>query len=354
MRIKLAILHSDGTYLNRLTSVLEAKYHGRLALYSFTGPETALEALAREKIDVFLADDAFEIDQAALPDKCGFAYFVDSPEVDSLRGAPAICQFQRTELLYKQVLGLFSEALGEASVRNLYSSRTKILAFSSPCGGTGTSTLAAACALRFAAAGKRCLYLNLEDFGGADAYFSGEGMADMSDVVYAVKSRKGSLSIKLESCVRRDRRGVFYFAAAKAALDMTELTPEDRTELLRALADSGSYDVIVADFAFGLKKDTLALLDLAHVLVWVSDGLGSAEFKIARAWEALQILDQTARDALTERVCLLQNKLAGEERPPSVPGLRCAGVLGKIRHRADESILDRLAESDAFDAILGE
>ena len=95
MRIKLAILHSDPVYLNRLISILSAKYHERLALYSFTEQETAMEAIAREKIDVFLADDLFGIPTEELPEKCGFAYFVDSPEVDTFKGAPAICQFQR-------------------------------------------------------------------------------------------------------------------------------------------------------------------------------------------------------------------------------------------------------------------
>lgn len=74
VRVKLAILHSDPTYLNRLTAALEAKYRNRLLLYSFTSLEKAMEALGTEKIDVFLADDVFEIDMEALPEKCGWNY----------------------------------------------------------------------------------------------------------------------------------------------------------------------------------------------------------------------------------------------------------------------------------------
>lgn len=353
MKVKLAILHNDLLYLNRLAAVLGAKYSDRLALYSFSNPETALESLAKEKIDVFLADDAFEIDPQLLPEKCGFAYFVESPEVCQVKGSPAICQFQRTELLYKQILGLFSETLGETSVRNLYNNRTKVLVFSSPCGGTGTSTLAAACAVHYAATRKRCLYLNLEEFSGADAYFSGEGTSDMSDVIYAVKSKRSSLPLKLESCVKRDQRGVYFFSSAKVALDMMELTAEERVELITALIDSGSYDVLLIDVAFRLEKETRAVFDQAHVLVWVSDGMATSDYKIARAYHALQVLYQNEQGALDERVCLLQNKAVGEALPLRTgPGIRSAGALPKIRHQMEESIVDPLAAFDAFDAIL--
>ncbi len=352
MRIKLAILHSDPVYLNRLISILSAKYHERLALYSFTEQETAMEAIAREKIDVFLADDLFGIPTEELPEKCGFAYFVDSPEVDTFKGAPAICQFQRAELIYKRILGVFSDALGETSVRNLYSGSAKVLMFSSPCGGTGASSLAAACAVRFSAAGKRCVYLNLEDFGSADEYFSGEGVFSISDVIYAVKSRRGSLSVKLESCLKRDDSGVLYFSGPKVALDMMELNAEDRKELISALLDSGICDCVLVDLPFDLKKETRGIYALAHVLVWVCDTRTVSISKTAKAYEALRLLEQGGSNMLWERVCLLQNKLTGDGAFPVPEGLRTVGGVRNVPGRQDRQLIGQLAASAVFDAIL--
>lgn len=352
MRIKLAILHSDAVYLNRLVSILSAKYHERLALYSFTEQETAMEAVAREKIDVFLADDVFGIPTEELPEKCGFAYFVDSPEVDTFKGAPAICQFQRAELIYKQILGVFSDALGETSVRNLYSGSAKVLIFSSPCGGTGTSSLAAACAVHYANAGKRCVYLNLEDYGSADEYFSGEGAFSISDVIYAVKSRRGSLTVKLESCLKRDPSGVLYFSGPKVALDMMELNAEDRKELVSALVDSGICDCVLVDMPFDLEKETRGIYALAHVLVWVCDGRSVSIRKTDRAFEALRLLEQNGSNMLWERVCLLQNKLSGETAAPVPEGLRKAGGVSRIPGQQGGQLVGQLAASPAFDAIL--
>lgn len=357
MRVKLAILHSDTNYLNRLTSALETKYHNHLLLYTFTNLEKALEALDAEKIDVLLADDTFEINAEVLPEKCGFAYLVDSPELDTLQGHPAVCRFQQTELFYKNVLNIFSEVLGDASVRNPYSDRGKVILFSSPCGGSGTSTLAAACAAHFALAGKQSLYLNLEDFGGADAYFSSEGVADMSDVVYAVKRRRGSLPIKLESYARRDSSNTCYFSTAKMALDMLELTIADRQELISVLAESGGYDYVIVDMSFSLSKESRELFQKAHALVWVSDGTAVANQKTAKAYEAMRVLEQGSTASLADRVCLLWNKIpAGMESELPALGMPVAGTVAKVRHSMNESIAGLLAASPAtavFDAILG-
>ena len=56
MRIKLAILESDGVYLDRMVSVFNVKYGDKLEIYSFTDRNAALVAMKTTKIDVFLAD----------------------------------------------------------------------------------------------------------------------------------------------------------------------------------------------------------------------------------------------------------------------------------------------------------
>lgn len=353
MKIKLAILYNDRAYLDRLAAVLSARYSEKLALYMFTDQDIAMEALTREKIDVFLADDSYTVDPNRVTGRCGFAYFVDSPEVSSKNGAPAVCKFQRAELMYKQILGLFSDTQGETSVRNFYNDSTKQLIFSSPCGGTGTSTLAAACAMHFAAAGKRSLYLSFEHFGGADMYFSAEGSFDMSDVIYTVKSGRGNLPIKLESCVRCDSRGVYYFSTAKTSLDIMELTGDEKGRLVSALMGSGHYDAIILDMDFSLAQDNLALLRQAHAVVWVTDGLPASNHKLGRAFEALQILERDRHPALPERVCMIQNKFSQELGDTTAGlGIRRAGNVPKLRHTVGESLAAALAASDTFDRIL--
>lgn len=350
MKIKLAFLDNDANYLHRLTSNLCAKFGEKFALYSFTSPDTALSALSEEKINVFIADHSFSIDAAAIPKGCGFACFVDSPDITSIHGQRAVCKFQKIDLLYKQILSIYSDALGNVSMRNAHNNAAGVVAFSSPCGGMGTSTAAAACAVHFALAGQKTLYLNLESFGGSDSYFCGEGAFDMSDVIYAVKSRKGNLPIKLESCARRDAHGVSFFMSSKIALDMLELTADEKNNLLSALAESGNYDYIVMDMDFGLDKDTLSLFRQAQALVWVCDGMPESSFKTARACASLKMLEGGEQNALADRISLLYNKSQQGRVMPDL-GIPVIGSLPKLRHKTGESILDRLAPDMVFDRI---
>ena len=67
MKIKVAILGRDKTYLSRLVSAFNSRYTEKLEMYSFTQEQAALEALTASRIDVFLADDSYEIDNRQIP-----------------------------------------------------------------------------------------------------------------------------------------------------------------------------------------------------------------------------------------------------------------------------------------------
>ena len=137
MRIKLAILESDGVYLDRMVSVFNVKYGDKLEIYSFTDRNAALEALKTTKIDVFLADESFEAKGGELPSDCGFGYLVEEAEIESFKGETAICKFQKAEVIYRRILGIFSENAAVAGLRPEDGGR--VLAFLSVGGGVGGS-----------------------------------------------------------------------------------------------------------------------------------------------------------------------------------------------------------------------
>ena len=87
-------------------------------------------------------------------------------------------------------------------------------------GGTGTSSMAAACTCS-KGRGNNVLYLNLEKFGSSDVFFSGEGQFDLSDIIFALKGRKANLAMKLQSCVKKATCvGEISFQTIQTALDI--------------------------------------------------------------------------------------------------------------------------------------
>ena len=353
MKIKLAILEKDQNYLNRIVSVFGTKYADKFQIYSFTDLDVAFSTLETAKIEALVASDAFEIDVSKLPKRCGFAYFVDSADVDTLNGQRAICKFQKADLIYKQILSIYSENAGNVSGLKFGEDTSKIIFFQPVSGGVGASSMAAACAMHLAAKGKRTLYLNLEMFGSSNIFFEAEGQFDISDIIFALKSKKANLSMKLESCVKQADNGVFFYSQSKIALDMMELTSEDITRLISELQLIGSYDYIIVDTDFSLDRDALKILRKAHAIVWVGDGSEISNIKLFRAFNALNTLEENVDSPLPNRIVLLYNKFSNKtSKMIGEIGIKNIGGAPRFEHATSDQVLEQLASKDMFDAIM--
>ena len=353
MKIKLAILEKDQSYLNRIVSVFGTKYADKFQIYSFTDIDVAFATLETAKIEVMVASDAFEIDVNKLPKRCGFAYFVDSADVETLNGQRAICKFQKADLIYKQILSIYAENAGNVSGLKFGEDSSKIIIFQPVSGGVGASTMAAACAIRFAAKGKRTLYLNLEKFGSANSFFEAEGQFDMSDIIFALKSKKTNLAMKLESCVKQAENGVYFYAPSKIALDMMELNAEDVTRLISELQITASYDYIIVDADFSIDRDALKLYRKANTLAWIGDGSEVSNNKLFRAFGALNILEQNADSPIPNRMVLIYNKFSNKtSKSLDEIGIKNIGGAPRFEHATTAQVLEQLAQKDMFDAMM--
>lgn len=351
MKIKLAILEKDQGYLNRIVTAFSTKYADKFEVYSFTDQAIAMKEVEDSRIEVLIASDDFEIDCKLLPKRCGFAYFVESADIETIGEQPAICKFQKADMIYKQILSLYAEKAESVSGLKFGDENTKIIVFASPCGGTGTSTVAAACATYYAKKHKT-LYLNLEKFGGADSFFSAPGQFDMSDIIYSLKSKKSNLAMKLESCVRQTEKGVCYFSQPQVALDMMEITLEDAMRLISELQIIGSYDYIIMDVDFSLNKQAINFYKQAHACVWVGDGSEISNTKIKRAHQALTIIEQDAESPLTGRLCMMYNKFSSKTgKTISDINIKNIGGAPKYENATSQQIIEQLGQMDMFGKV---
>lgn len=353
MKIKLAFLEKDAGYLNRIVNVFGARYSENFQIYSFTDVDVAMSTIETAKIEVLVASDSFEIDVSKLPKRCGFSYFVDSPDVEMLNGQRAICKFQKAELIYKQILSLYSENAENVFGLKFGDDSSKILIFQPISGGCGASSVAAACAVHYAAEGKKTLYLNLERFGSADSFFSADGQFDMSDLVYALKSKKSNLAMKLESCVKQASNGVYFFSETKIALDMIELSSEDIIRLISELQLTGTYDYIIIDMDFSIEKGVLNICRKAHSIVWVGDGSAISNTKLCRALDALNIIEDKADAPIPRRLNLIYNKFSNKtSKVVDGMGIANAGGAPRFEHATTAQVVDQLSKMDFFKNII--
>ncbi len=353
MKIKLAILEKDQNYLNRIVNVFGTKYADKFQIYSFTDIDVAFATLETAKIEVLVASDSFEIDVAKLPKRCGFAYFVDSADVELLNNQRAICKFQKADLIYKQILSVYSEKAVNVSGLKFGDDNGKIIFFQPVSGGVGSSSMAAACAVNFARKGKRALYLNLERFGSSNVFFSAAGQFDMSDIIFALKSKKSNLAMKLESCVKQAENGVYFYSQSKIALDMMELNSEDIMRLISELQLCGMYDYIIVDADFSIERDALNIYRKAHTIVWVGDGSEISNNKLFRAFNALSTIEQNADSPIPNRIVLLYNKFSNKtSKMVTEIGIKDIGGAPRFEYATSKQVVEQLSLKEMFDAIM--
>ena len=113
IKIKLALVDSDEVYLKRITKLFSSKFQNQIDIYSFSDGLTVADAVREKKINVLIATQDMEINTDKLADFCMFAYFTDSISIASYNNKKSICKYQRADLIYKQILGLYSEKLAD-------------------------------------------------------------------------------------------------------------------------------------------------------------------------------------------------------------------------------------------------
>jgi len=313
IKIKLVIADSDEVYVNRLINFFNGSYNDKLEMYSFTTIETLTEFISKNNVDVLIATESFGISTKEISEKIAFAYFSEAASIDTINGIRTVCKYQKVDLIYKEILSLYSERTTNViGYKSDNGEITKIHTFLSCSGGTGSSTVAAACSINLSREGKKVLYLNLEQLGSTNLFFNADGAFDFGDVIYAIKSRKSNLILKLESTVKKDPNGVFFYDACKMPFDIMEMNNEDIKKLLDELRIAGTYDYIIIDTDFTLSKTLNTIIQYSNSLVFVSDGTEVANVKFKMAYEALKVLEEEKNISLFSKLTLIYNKFSSK------------------------------------------
>lgn len=342
MQIRLVIGEQDKRYLDNFVRYLEKNYLDKIEILSFSEPDFLREYFQSGSADVTLLDEAFGI-MAEEAQKYGkIAYLSDAADGEKPDGIRRIVKFKKPDLIYKDILDLYAEG----GYRTTYSSGTgkqaKMTLVTSFSGGTGTSSFAAALSRQYARRGRKVLYLNLEALGNSEDFFQGSGAYTFEEVLFALKSQKTDLGLKLESAVRTDPGGVSYFAPCSSALYMMEMTNENIQTLLETLKKSGTYEDVVVDLNFRLDKAFVSMMELADQIILVQDGGQSSNSKFYRAVEALKIIEQQEHAELLGKMKLVYNRFSSSKSSIELTGVifPVVGKIPPVKHASLQEIID--------------
>ena len=312
MKIRLLILDEEKDYLDRLSKVFNFSYSDDIELYSFTQADLAAQEAKRFKFDVILVSEnsGFEPIERGV---C-FGYLTGRQDIDNIDGYKAIYKYQKVEQIYKDIKELFVENF-DGNLKNYSGGHfCRTVLFTSACGGTGTSTVAAGYALGLATNGKKVIYLNLNDFDSIQYYFDeSKNNRNMSDVIKAIKSRKNNLAILFQSYTEMSSYGVAYFNKANTALDMVEFTMDEKLQLISILSNGGNYDYVIIDMPFELTSAYQKLFDECSQIYLVSNSTDTSIVKTKQALEAIDIITRNKDNRLSSKFALIYNTNSSNE-----------------------------------------
>lgn len=352
MKIKLALVDKDQKYLNRIVATFNIKYFDKIQIYTFTDYDTAISAISTVRVDVLVVNNSFDVNLSELPKKCGFAYLVDSADIDMLNGQKTICKFQKIDLIYRQILNIYSENSENILKISNENRNCKVIAFTAVSGGTGNSSMAAACALRFASKGKKTIYINLEKFSTTDNFFQSEGQFDMSDIIFTLKSKKSNVYIKLESFVKSDPSGVYFLSKPKLALDMVEFKIDEIKRLILEISNSNSYDYIIIDTEFALSDDFVDLCDEFDSIMFVGDGSEISNAKMGSAVNSLLILEENKDLSIIPKISLIYNKFSDKtSRYFENSDIQNIGGAPRYEYATARQIVEQLSRMGMLDRL---
>lgn len=350
MQIRLVIGEQDRRYLNNLVMFLEKNHMDKLEIFSFSGSEMLMNYFASGSADVILLDENFGIKAEILEDYGKVAYLCDRASETGKDGVRMIVKYKKPDLIYKDILDLYAESGNRAVFRPQGQHSGELVLVTGCSGGTGASTFAAALAKKYASEGKKTLYLNLEMAGVSSDFFSGKGDYRFEDVIFALKSRRADVRLKMESTVRTDRSGVYFFEPCSTAMYMLELTQEDILRILELLGNGG-YDYVVTDMNFQLTREFVEIMGRMDRIILVEDGGETANSKFLRTMQALQILEEQMKIPVTNIMELVYNRFSSSKSSSEIPDLKIP-VLGKvppIKHALVNEIIDyMLQKSEVF------
>ncbi len=355
MKIKVFICSEDTLYCEKLVNYFNSHYYDKFQWNVYTQSVYLEQIFQSDMADLILVGREMQAVMQELEHKytegCLWAYLAEDAGWQE-EGERQIGKYQRADQIYRDLLDLYAKK-EHVHYENLaiVSGKTTFIAFVSAGGGSGASTVACAAA-KACSRMEKVLYLNLEDLGTCGLVFSGDEKPGMDELIYAVKSRRNTLDLKIESSVSRDGAGTYYFKECANPMDLQTLSAEDMKELLKAIEASKNYDRVIVDLGNGLQEKEITVMSMVNRIAMVT-GTGEVDrVKLLRYLDYVQAVEETKKlDIVSKLQIYINRTLKNAPLPEVISQIRVAGAFPLIENGNFAGIVDKLADMELLQAI---
>lgn len=352
LKLKLAVLDSDKVYLERIGRFLLKHYADRIEAHMFSERKEALEAVSDERFDIFLVSSDLISDEATVKNNCLTVVLADTADIREYNGICAVSRYQKAGSLISGIQELYADMISEsASVKRTKKQNCRITLFLSGAEGSGASVVSASYCEYLALKNRKTLYLNLKQTGiSCDIFDDPAPDGSFTDVIFALKSKKAGMSLKLESLLRRSSDGISFYRKCLNCLDYAEL---DTDELDIFLNETGMlFDDISVTCDFDLSDKFIHLLERADEIIMVTNDDEKSSAILKRKKEILKEIGKRRAKKIPELYLIVNKAASGHIHENDITVL---GNIPEYEHMSDIQKVRTISSSgifESFDTVL--
>lgn len=258
MRRVMAVVDQDAEYGKRLVSYFNEQSSIGFRATAFSELESFRRFCQSVQIEILLISESLAHDAHGLTGNAKVILLSEDGFVAGKEhrpfGAAAVFKYLPADRMSRELMKIYADD-DSHTVTRVRSSQCEIIGVYSPVNRCGKTTLAITLGMVRASRG-RTLLISLEEYAGVFMNISRNAEEDLSDVIYCYLQGSYSWS-RLKSKVH-SFGSLDYIPPVRCIEDVSQISSEDMSRLIRRIAEESGYATIILDFgSFGRRASEL-------------------------------------------------------------------------------------------------
>ncbi|AOZ92202.1 AAA family ATPase [Paenibacillus crassostreae] len=274
-RIVLAVAEKE--YIDPLVSyVHNSEYRDKMCISAFTEVDKFLQYMngnEKERPELIVGELSFIEPWLKQSEQTVTWIVLNEMGQSSLQG-PVLSKYQPLPQLLESILDL---SRSQSSPRSRAMGETAMIGILSAVGGSGKTTTALNMAKQLNSKGLSVFYLNLETVNSTAVFprqirsrESGQGLSRLLYDLQAAQESKDYSSISVASyIVHHEGIKADIFEPLTNIKEWIQMSKNNASQLMKLIANSGRYDVIIADTDTSADERCEAVMECCGSLVWL-------------------------------------------------------------------------------------
>ena len=311
MLIRIVLADNDKEYIEYFRRAAAINYASKLEISFFSNEDNLKKYLIEKKCDILLVSEYME--QAGEEFNCGKIILTDVRGVENKNNHRAVYKYQKLEEIYRIILEEYAELKEKEGIIFRSKGNAKMISFLSASGGAGKTTVCFSLAKLLCSMKKEVLYVPLEQFSNLNYMYPGDETQTLSNLFYAAKERKNTLSLKIKGMIRRGEDGMLFLRPMDSPEELGQISAGDWNFFLNALADVESIDYILLDHVPGIFQNFQGIIERVNAVCFVADSSLTGVVKATGMISYIQRLDEYKNTSISRKTRVIVNRArAGE------------------------------------------